>query len=54
MRQVFLLAVVSMSCGIKGPPLPPIDAPNAPSQVAPAPMFDAPDAGPCCQDKVAK
>jgi hypothetical protein len=54
MRWVLVCAVVSMSCGIKGPPLPPLDAPNAPDSVTPSPLFAPPDAGPCCQDKVVK
>lgn len=49
MRWVLVLAVLSLSCGIKGPPLPPIDAPNATT-----PLLDPPDAGPCCLDKAPK
>jgi hypothetical protein len=49
MRWVFVLVVLSLSCGIKGPPLPPIDAPNAAT-----PLLDPPDAGPCCLDKAPK
>lgn len=46
MLRPLLLALVLSTCGIKGPPRPPVDA------VAPAsPIVPAPDAGCCAEAK---